>query len=71
MTRSALRSLQDNYHFLCPFTKSDVCSETARRFRQFLKAACKVKRENGSEAAVAISESSNGEASNQFTRWKG
>jgi hypothetical protein len=24
---SAVRSLQDNYHFLYPITKSDVCSE--------------------------------------------
>src|SRR6476660_2856972 len=24
---SALRSLQDNYHFLCPITKSDVWGE--------------------------------------------
>jgi hypothetical protein len=24
---SAVQSLQDNYHFLCPITKSDVCSE--------------------------------------------
>jgi hypothetical protein len=24
---SAVRPLQNNYHFLCPITKSDVCTE--------------------------------------------
>src|ERR1700724_917808 len=30
-TPSAVRSLQDNYHFLCPITKSDVCSDLGER----------------------------------------